>query len=67
MYYKIRKLVFHFETCIAILFDLFCLFFSSFPCHHELEKGTFDDIDDRGCFLLLPDNRCTLHHVAYFT
>ena len=25
---------------------------------------TFDDIDDRGSFLLLPDNRCTLHHAC---
>ena len=44
---------FHFGTCIAILFDRFCLFFSSFPCHHELEKVTFhDEINDRGSLVV---------------
>ena len=51
-------------------FERFYLFFCSFPCCHELEKVTFDDIDDRGSFtsktytLFLPNNGCTLHHVA---
>ena len=52
-HHKLRD-VFHFGSCIIILFRWSLLFFSTFTCHHDLEKVTFDDIDDRGSFTSKP-------------
>ena len=43
-------MIFHFGSGIIFLFWSFLPFLSSFPSHHELEKVTFDDIDDGASF-----------------
>ena len=61
----------HFGTCIIILFWSFLPFFTSLPCHHELAKVTFDDID-RGsftskrklCSYRITGARCTIWHFS---
>ena len=68
--HKLRD-VCHFGTCIIILFWSFLPFFTSFPCHHELAKVTFGDID-RGsftskrklCSYWITGARCTIWHFS---
>ena len=68
--HKLRD-VCHFGTSIIILFWSFLPFFTSFPCHHELAKVTFDDID-RGnfkskrklCSYRITGARCTIWHFS---
>ena len=68
--HKLRD-VCHFGTCIIILFWSFLPFFTSFPCHHELAKVTFDDIDRwsftskrKLCSYRITGARCTIWHFS---
>ena len=67
--HKLRD-VCHFGTCIIILFWSFLPFFTSFPCHLELAKVTFDDIfhgsftsKRKLCSYRITGARCTMFHV----
>ena len=58
------------EHALSFFFDCFRVFFPSFPRHHELEKVTMDNIDDRRSlrafvhWSLGLGARCTMRHVS---